>query len=190
MRRRVNEHQRHRRAALHWVRGAWGAATVLLPVLLAACGPPPMEPLTEAMLAAAEDRWEAHGADAYHLVVRVRVPSPPWAHVDPAVYDVVVTGGEVTRIARDGQPLPPGDADRHDYSVSGLFDLLREDVPLTNGDSSRSDRPVDLRARFEAETGRLELYRRTVGTDRRRVLLIEVLEYEPLAGRERSAVAP
>ena len=156
-----------------------------LSLLSAACswlGPPPMEPLTKTALEAAEHRWEAHGSDSYHLVVRVRPP-----RADPAVYDVVVKGGEVAGIERDGQAVPL--VDTEDYSVSGLFHLLREDVRLTEvrpvGDTPR----VDLRVLFDAETGRLERYRRTVGSNRPRNLQVEVLKYEPLAGGERHGLA-
>lgn len=132
-----------------------------------------MEPLTDAALGTAERRWEAHGADGYHLVVRVRAP-----RVAPAVYDLVVEGGQVTRIRRDdGRAVPPEAA--RDYSIAGLFRLLRSDLRLADVPHVGDVPPIDLRARFEAETGRLVRYRRTVGTARRRVLLIEVLEYEP-----------
>lgn len=137
-----------------------------------------MKPLTEAALAAAERRWEAHGADSYHLVVRVRAP-----RFVPVVYDLVVEGGKVARIERDnGGSVPPADAD--DYSVRGLFHRLREDLRLAGVRPAEENHPpIDLRAHFEEATGRLVRYRRTVGTARRRVLFIEVLEYEPLAGR-------
>jgi hypothetical protein len=131
-----------------------------------------MEPLTEKALEAAERRWQGHGSDSYHLVVRVRAP-----RVDPAVYDLVVAAGRVARVEPDGRVVPASHAD--DYSVPSLFHLLRQELRLIDERTTAHTRPVDLRARFEAETGRLELYRRTVGTDRRRVLLIEVLKYEP-----------
>lgn len=160
-----------------------GVAAVSL--LSAACswlGPPPMEPLTERALEVAERRWEAHGSDSYHLVVRVRAP-----RADPAVYNVVVKGGEVASVERDGQAVPP--VDTEDYSVSGLFHLLREDLRLVEVRPAGDTPPVDLRVRFEAETGRLERYRRAVSSNRPRDLLIDVLKYEPLAGGERHGLA-
>jgi hypothetical protein len=135
-----------------------------------------MEPLTARTLADAEHRWEAHGADSYRVVVRVRAP-----RADAAVYDVVVRRGEVVSVAHDGRTVRPEDARHYDYSVSGLFALLRDDLRLTDVPSVGDTPPVDLRARFEAETGRLVRYRRTVGSARRRVLFVEVLEYEPRA---------
>jgi hypothetical protein len=148
---------------------AWAAG---LP-LLAACARPPMEVLTEATLAAAEHRWAAHGAASYHLVVRIRPP-----RFAAAVYDVVVDRGRVTAIERDsGEVIPAGDT--RDYSVPGLFHLLREDLRLADVPRVGDVPPIDLRAQFEPETGRLVRYRRTVGTASRRVLLVEVLAYEP-----------
>jgi hypothetical protein len=141
-----------------------------------------MAPLTKTALEAAEHRWEAHGSGSYHLVVRVRAP-----RADPAVYDVVVKGGEVAGIERDGQAVPL--VDTEDYSVSGLFHLLREDVRLVEVRPVGDTPPADLRVRFEAETGRLERYRRTVGSNRRRILQVEVLKYEPLAGEEQHGLA-
>jgi hypothetical protein len=152
-------------------------AVVLL--LLSGCsalGPPPMQPVTATVLEEAQRRWTAHGTDAYSLVVRVRAP-----RFEVAVYDVVVAGGQLVDVERNGRRLPPEDADHHDYSVSGLFALLREDLRLADVPRIGDTPPLDLRARFEPETGRLVRYRRTVGSARRRVLLVEVLEYRPLA---------
>jgi hypothetical protein len=135
-----------------------------------------MEPLTARALDEAQQRWRAHGSASYHLVVRVRAP-----RYEAAVYDVVVTGGEVTAVEHDGRRLRAEDASQHDYSVPGLFALLREDLRLADVPLIGDTPPVDLRAYFERDTGRLVRYRRTVGSARRRVLLVEVLEYEPLA---------
>ncbi len=117
---------------------AWAAG---LP-LLAACARPPMEVLTEATLAAAEHRWAAHGAASYHLVVRIRPP-----RFAAAVYDVVVDRGRVTAIERDsGEVIPAGDT--RDYSVPGLFHLLREDLRLADVPRVGDVPPIDLRAQF------------------------------------------
>ena len=97
------------------------------------------------------------------------------------MYDVVVAGGTPVAIARNGRHVAPEDADHYDYSVSGLFDLLRTDLRWTHVTAIDNVPAVDLRARFDADTGRLVRYRRTVGTGRRRVLLVEVVSYEPVA---------
>jgi len=154
-----------------------GLAGVLLLAGCSGVGTPPMQPLTAGRLEAAERRWEAHGAEAYRIVVRVRAP-----RFDPAVYDVVVAGGKLARVERNGEGLGAEDAGRHDFSVSGLFELMRGDLYLTGVPVIGDTPPIDLRAQFEDETGRLIRYRRTVGSGRRRVLLVEVVEYEPLGG--------
>lgn len=159
--------------------GRAAGAGAVLALLLAGCsalGPPPMQPLTAQTLEEAQHLWEARGSDSYHLVVRVRAP-----RFDVAVYDVVVAGGKVVRIEHDGEDVRPEDASHYDYSVSGLFALLRQDLRLADVPPVGDTPPLDLRARFEPETGRLVRYRRTVGSARRRVLLVEVLEYQPLA---------
>ncbi|HZP41901.1 MAG TPA: hypothetical protein VFD84_10380 [Candidatus Binatia bacterium] len=154
-----------------WRRAA-GRAAVL--VLLAACAtPPPMAPLTARRLEAAERRWRARGAESYRLVVRVRAP-----RAEAAVYDVLVSGDTVVETARGG--APSDGAAHDDYSMAGLFELLRRDLRLTEVRAIGDTPPVDLRARFERRTGRLVRYRRTVGSARRAVLLVEVLAYEDL----------
>ena len=150
-----------------------------------ALGPPPMEPLTETALETARRRWVTHGSDSYHLVVRVRAP-----RTEPVVYDVMVAGGALTEIERNGERVRPEDADHYDYSVSGLFDLLRTDLRWTHVTEIDNTPAVDLRARFEPETGRLVRYRRTVGTGRRRVLMVEVVSYEPQCAGSYASAPP
>ena len=154
-------------------------------LLLAGCsafGPPPMEPLTATTLAAAHERWEAHRADSYRIVVQVRAP-----RVDPVVYELVVEGGKPVRVERDGALLPAGEAGGEDFSVSGLFALLQRDLRWTAVEPDGDTPAVDLRAQFEPETGRLVRYRRTVDTTRRRVLFVDVLAYEPTPPLQLSA---
>lgn len=139
-----------------------------------------MEPLTEAAVEAAQQKWNANGANAYHLVVEVRAP-----RTSAVVYDLEVAGGQVVALTRDGKVVPSQEAHVYDYSMAGLFKLLREDARLVTAEQTPEEaRPADLRARFDETTGRLQVYRRVVGTARRRVLFIEVLEYEPRAGAE------
>ena len=157
--------------------GAPAMWCILACLTVSACGalgPPPMEPLTETALETARQRWVAHGAEMYHLVVRVRAP-----RTEPALYDVVVADGKPVAIRRNGEPVSVEEADRYDYSMSGLFDLLRTDLRWTDVRPIGDTPPIDLRARFAPDTGRLVRYRRSVGTARRRVLLVEVVSYEP-----------
>ena len=138
-------------------------------------GSPPMEPLTPETLARAELRWRTHVADSYHLIVRVRPP-----RADVTLYDIKVSGGEIVKLERDGKPLRPEEVRHSDYSVAGLFGMLHQDLLLTDMTQTENAPPLDLRARFEPGTGRLVRYRRTVGSGRRRVLMVEVVKYEPL----------
>ncbi|MBI2186747.1 MAG: hypothetical protein HYU37_06425 [Acidobacteria bacterium] len=162
-----------KRSQVHRV---WGSAILVL--ALAACfGPPPMAPLTETAVEAAWRKWEAHGSDAYRLVVQIRAP-----RAGATVYDLEVAGGRVVKLTRNGDTVPPQEVAAYDYSMPGLFKLLREDVRLAVGTQAPEEaHPADLRARFDEGTGRLQVYRRVVGTTRRRVLFIEVLDYEPRA---------
>lgn len=161
-------------------------------MLLPACGgSPPMAPLTEAGVEAAWQKWQAGEPDAYRLVLQIRAP-----RAAAVVYDLEVAGGQVVTLTRDGRVVPPEEIRAYDYSMAGLFKLLREDTRLVVAEQTPEEaRPADLRARFDDATGRLQVYRRVVGTTRRRVLFIEVLQYEPRAGgelrgsvRERGAV--
>lgn len=167
-------------------RRAWASWHAAL-LLLAGCsllGPPPMEPLTAENLAVARERWAAHGVDTYRVVVRVR---PPRAAVE--LWEVEVSGGAIVKLARDGHALGPGDPGRADYSVTGIFDLLRTDLRWTTVEAVGDVPAIDLRAEFDHETGRLVRYRRTVGTSKRRVLLVEVLAFEPVPSLHAAAAA-
>ncbi len=154
-----------------------GLLSVLLVSACAALGPPPMEPVNAGALDAAEGRWRAHHAAAYHLVVSVRAP-----RFEPAVYELDVADGRPVGGTRNGDPLGPADVAHHDYSIEGLFALLRSDLALNAVTADGDTPPIDLRASFEPGSGRLIRYRRTVGSSRRRVLLVEVVRYEELSG--------
>ena len=150
---------------------------VSLFVLLSACSAnqPRMEPLTNSELETAERQWAANGSSSYHLVVRVNA-----ARMSAVVYDVVARNGKIAAIKRDGQTIQPEGAE--DYSISGLFRLLQQELRLM--DRSPSGTPVALAemfARFDPETGRLERYRRSTGQSSG-TLKIEVLKYEPQPG--------
>jgi hypothetical protein len=141
--------------------------------LLAACSSSNqtvMEPLTKGGLEAAERLWEARGSNSYDLVVRLEA-----ARMETTVYDVVVRGGEIVSIKRNGQAVPLEYAE--DYSVLGLFGQLRQELRLMERSNGTPDALAELFARFDPDTGRLDRYRRT--TSRRKHLRIEVLKYEP-----------
>lgn len=141
--------------------------------LIAGCSPP-MQSLSEGALAAAEARWQAHGVSSYHLVLRVR---PPRAKA--VVYDVEVAGGRVVRMERD-DARPVGPDELATYTISGLFQLVRRDLPLLEARLSAENLPpTEARVHFDNKDGRLLHYRRTLGAARRRVLYLELLAFEP-----------
>lgn len=157
----------------------WPTAAILL---LIGCSTPTMVPLTRTTLEAAERSWNARGSDSYHLVVQVKVPSSPWAKVPSAVYDIVVANGAISKATRDGTPLSGEQINEIDFTVGRQFEMLHEDLRLLEGPRDPSfAKPIEIKARFNADTGIPERYERTVGTDQRRVLKIDILEYEPLA---------
>ncbi len=142
---------------------------------LAACSStvPNMKPLTESALADAERMWKAHGTNSYEIVVQLNP-----AKLSAMTYDVVVRDGKITGVKRDGQDVRPENTE--DYSVLGLFGLLRQELRLTEKDANGMAKELaDLFVRFDPETGRLDRYRRQ--TNRLAgSLRIEVLKYQPL----------
>jgi hypothetical protein len=133
-----------------------------------------MRPLTEAGLAAAKRQWESHGANSYHLLVRLHS-----SRMGEVVYDVVVHARRVTRIKRDGQDILPEHT--ADYSVAGLFRLLRQELQLVERNSSGTPNTLAvLSVHFDPETGRLDRYRRKT-LKRAGGLRIEVLTFTPEA---------
>ncbi|MBI2150866.1 MAG: hypothetical protein HYU27_09740 [Acidobacteria bacterium] len=129
-----------------------------------------MEPLTKDLLAAAERQWEAHGSDSYNLTLQVEA-----ARMEKVVYDMVVRSGKIAAMKRNGQDIPPEHAE--DYSISGLFHLLRQELRLMEkGADGTPDALAEVFARFDPQTGRLDRYRRT--TIKNRFLRLQVLKYE------------
>ncbi len=149
---------------------------VLSLLALFGCWPtePRMEILTENRLAEAERLWKAHGSDSYHLVVQVEA-----TFMTTMVYDVTVRGGEVVGIKKDGQPIQPEHTE--DYSISGLFRLMRLEMGLTQKNADGTyEALAEVFAYFDPETGRVHKFRRTTSrSGKTRTLRINVLNYEP-----------
>ncbi len=149
------------------------ACVACLFVVLAACArkEPGMEPLTQSVLDAAEQRWKARGTDSYHLVLKVEA-----ARMEAVMYDIVTRGGEIVSMKRDGRPIQPEHAE--DYSIAGLFRLMRLEMHLM--DKKPEGVPITLAqmfARFDTATGRPDVYRRT--TNKSKHLKISVVEFQP-----------
>ncbi len=130
----------------------------------------PMEPLTEAALAAARKRWQAAGLRDYDLHYRMQGDD----------FDVKVRGGIVTEVLRNGRPTRTQNARL--YGVDGLFDILAEDLDNLHNPSgpfARRGNVVVMRVRFHPELGYVERYLRSTGGVGRGAS-IEVLSLTPV----------
>ena len=99
--------------------------------------------------------------------------------METLIYDIVVRGGGIASIKRDGNAIQPEHTE--DYSISGLFHLMRLEMELQKKSPEGTPEALaTMFAYFEPETGRIQRYRRSaIGSRRTRTLKIEVLNYEP-----------
>ena len=99
--------------------------------------------------------------------------------IESGVFEVLVREGQVVSLQRNGQVILP---DRgQDYSVQGLFAMLRQELALAEQPTLLGAPPgyaAHLLARFDPATGRLERYRRTVAGVNNNIEIV-VVEYEP-----------
>ena len=133
-----------------------------------------MEALTETALSNAEERWNQQASGFYRIVVEMTGD-----RVDAGLFDVVVRDRTVVSLSLNGRPILSERAE--DYSVSGLFDILRRELalseePMTLG--APEGYAVHLLARFDSDNGRLIRYLRSVGGTNNSVE-IRVTVFEP-----------
>lgn len=113
--------------------------------------------LTGDALAAARQRWEAHGPGDYRLdlVVTGRRASG---------YHVAVRDGKPTRVLCNQRPTPPRTWSY--WTVPGLFDVVEHDIECaddpTEGFGASPGSRVVLRAVFDAELGYPRRYERLI----------------------------
>ena len=141
-------------------------------VLIAGCSR--LETLTEAHLIEAEELWEEEKAGFYTIMVRMS-----GARLETGMFEALVRDGRVVGLKRNGQVVLPARA--QDYSMVGLFGVLRQELALSEQPALLGAPPgfrAHLLVRFDPETGRLVRYRRTVGGANSNIE-IEVLEYRP-----------
>lgn len=134
----------------------------------------------EETLAAAEARWRATGVDSYRMALDVRGD-----RVGRERFVVLVRGGAVDSLLREGAPV--ASASPEDYSVPGLFEILRRERELAERPSllgAPAGYRAYLKARFDPATGRLLEYDRSVGGASNRVR-IAVREFDLLPPREK-----
>ncbi len=128
-----------------FVAGGVAAVAVLLKLFAA----PPMPPLTEPALDAAEKRWADNGPASYDLDLEIR-------GVRPGVVHVEVRAGEVTAFERDG--VTPRQRRTWDvWSVPGQFDMIERELdmaadPVHEMQATAETRLV-LKCEFDAEHG-------------------------------------
>ena len=140
-------------------------------VLIAACSG--LSTLTPEMLDQAQQRWNASKPAAYHLVVVMEGD-----RVERGQYEVELKNNAVISLKRNGQ-LVDSRVDQ-DYSMDGLFKLIREEVELARNPSTfgaPAGYSAYLMASFDGSSGRLKHYRRSVGGISNSID-IEVLSFE------------
>jgi len=124
---------------------------------IAACSRLPV--LTPEILAEAEQKWNGHKPDSYHLVIEMSGD-----RVETGRFEVEVHKGEVTSLRRNGLVMRPTAG--QDYTMEGLFHMLAQELGLAEKPATVGAPPgysVYTTARFDETTGRLVRYRRIVG---------------------------
>jgi hypothetical protein len=125
-------------------------------LFLASCSR--LTPLTLESVQTAEARWKASKPGMYHMSVEMKGD-----RIEPNHFDITVRGEEVS-IRRDGDVILP--AKPRDYAMEGWFRMLRQELdlaanpPLLGAPEGYSSYPM---ARFDADSGRLLRFQRTVG---------------------------
>ena len=142
-------------------------------MLLAGCNRLPT--LTTPVLEQAEQKWSAHKAGMYSVVIEMSGD-----RVEAGKFQVRVREGKVVTFRRNGMVLQ---ADRgQDYTIEGLFHILEEELGLAEKPTmlgAPEGYTVYTTAKFDDVTGRLIRYRRIVGGTSNSID-INVVEYHPL----------
>jgi hypothetical protein len=147
-----------------------GAALTVMGLL---CSCARIPELTEGDLNAAEQRWAQVAPARYRAVIEMT-----GERVEAGTFQVEISGGRVVRLSRNGLAVEPERME--DYSIDGLFDILRRELELALTPrliGAPEGYQAYLFAEFDEETGRLERYRRTVGGASNAVE-IEIIAFE------------
>jgi len=118
-----------------------------------------LQPLTRETLGSAETQWKTSQPSGYDLTIEIEGD-----RVEKSEYQVVVENGVMTTLKRNGQAVTI--VSGQDYSMSGLFKTLSEEMDLAENPVSlgaEEGYSAYLMARFDSATGRLIEYRRSVG---------------------------
>jgi hypothetical protein len=113
----------------------------------------PTPSLSPKQFHAAHDHWKSHKISNYNIEIKVTGPQA-------SVYRVEVRDGEAVAAWRNGQPL-----NQHrtfgTWSIPGMFSTISRDVEAIElAEKQGQQRPLILRAEFQAESGYPEHYRR------------------------------
>jgi hypothetical protein len=113
----------------------------------------PTPSLSPPQFYAAHEYWKANKIPSYDIEVQVAGPQP-------ATYRVEVRDGEAIAAWRNGQPLR-SQRTFGTWSVPGMFSTISRDVEaIERAAAEHRQRPLILRAAFNAEYGYPERYRR------------------------------
>ena len=126
------------------------------------------------MIDDAEKQWNASKPASYHLVVTMSGD-----RLDKSDYDVQVENGVVTGLTRNGTRV--NSAQGQDYSMDGLFKLIREEMELSTTPvklGAQAGHAAYLMVRFDKASGRLLKYRRAVGGANNSIEIV-VQKFEP-----------
>jgi len=85
--------------------------------------------------------------------------------MEPSRYEVTVRAKQIVKLERNGSPLQPGAGDSS-YSVEGLFQTMDQEIDLATKPQKLGAPPGYASypmARFDAVTGRLLRFQRSVG---------------------------
>jgi len=128
-----------------------------LVLFLASCAR--LDTLTPALLEQAEQRWAAVRPASYRITIEMEGD-----RVEAGRFEVSVRDGSVVSLRRNGLVIVPGSG--QDYSMEGLFHMLRQELGLMEKPALLGAPPgysVYPMVRFDPDSGRLIQYRRTVG---------------------------
>ena len=148
---------------------------VLFSLFFTVAGCSGVSSLTSETLQSARQRWEASGITYYRMVVESKSD-----RLALTKYEVTVRDMEVIKFLENGQLMTAESG--HAYSVEGLFRVLAQELDLTKKPELLGAPPgfsIYPMASFDAKTGRLLRYQRSVGGAKNSIE-IDVKDFEVL----------
>ena len=127
---------------------------------LATAGCSGLSTLTPDVLHAQQQRWNSAGPSYYSMIVEMKGD-----RIETSRYAVTVRDKNVVKLERNGLLISPGGG-LQDYSIDGLFHILDQELDLAKKPEILGAPPgwgAYTMASFDAATGRLLRYQRSVG---------------------------